>query len=136
MLQGIVSGALAVAIGINMEYYTATIDNKAFGSGNKTTLNPFGGIGVIQGWRGDLKMGLTEQSVQVQDGSPKDVPSRLLAIIKAPLKMIDQALLGNASVVKLLNNGWFNLVGFEPASDAFYQCDQVGSWQKLTNSPD
>jgi uncharacterized protein YbcC (UPF0753/DUF2309 family) len=132
VLHGIVSGALVVASGINMQYYTSAIDNKAFGSGNKVTLNPFGGIGVIQGLRGDLKIGLTEQSVQVQDGLPKEVPLRLLVVIRASLNVIDRAVIGDASVVNLVNNGWLNLIAFEPSENAFYQCNQVGSWRRLT----
>jgi uncharacterized protein len=136
VLKGIVSGALVVASGINMQYYTSAIDNKSFGSGNKVTLNPFGGIGVMQGLRGDLKIGLTEQSVQVQDGSPKEVPLRLLVVIRAPLNVIDHAVLGDASVVNLVNNGWLHLVAFEPSANAFYQCDQVGLWREITAIPD
>jgi uncharacterized protein YbcC (UPF0753/DUF2309 family) len=133
VLQGIVSGALVVASGINMQYYTSSIDNKSFGSGNKVTLNPFGGIGVMQGLRGDLKIGLTEQSVQVQDGLPKDVPLRLLVVIRAPLIVIDKAVLGDATVVKLVNNGWLNLVAFEPSTNTFHQCNRVSDWRKLTD---
>ena len=135
-LQGIVSGALVVASGINMQYYTSALDNKTLGSGNKVTLNPFGGIGVVQGLRGDLKIGLTEQSVLVQDGLPKEVPLRLLVVIRAPLRLIDQAVLGDAFVVNLVDNGWLNLVALEPKTNEFYQCNQVGSWAKLMIHPD
>jgi uncharacterized protein YbcC (UPF0753/DUF2309 family) len=135
VLQGIVSGAMVVASGINMQYFTSALDNKAFGSGNKVTLNPFGGIGVMQGLQDDLKIGLTEQSVLVQNGLPKDAPLRLLVIIRAPLKIIDQSVLGDSTVTNLVNNGWLNLVGFEPGSEAFYQCERVGEWKKLADLP-
>ena len=129
VLESIVSAAVVVASGINLQYYTSAMDNRSYGSGNKVTLNPFGGIGVMQGLRGDLKIGLTEQSVQVQDGLPLDVPLRLLVVIRAPVARINQALLKDSGVATLVKNGWFSLVGFDPETESFSRCEQVGDWK-------
>jgi uncharacterized protein YbcC (UPF0753/DUF2309 family) len=131
VLQSIVAGAVMVASGINMQYYTSAINNAAFGSGNKVTLNPFGGIGVTQGLRGDLKIGLTEQSVMVQDNVPQTTPMRLLLIIQSPLAVIEQALKANPDAAKLVKNEWVNLVVIAPESGEFLRADGLDCWKAV-----
>jgi uncharacterized protein YbcC (UPF0753/DUF2309 family) len=131
VLQSIVGGAVMVASGINMQYYTSALNNAAFGSGNKVTLNPYGGIGVTQGLQGDLKIGLTEQSVMVQDNLPQTSPMRLLLVIQSPLAVIEQTLKAVPGAAKLVKNQWVNLVAIDPTSGEFFQADGLDCWKAV-----
>jgi len=53
-LEAVVAGPMVVTQWINTQYYFATVDNAAYGSGSKVTHNPVGNVGVYQGNGGDL----------------------------------------------------------------------------------
>jgi uncharacterized protein YbcC (UPF0753/DUF2309 family) len=131
VLASILGGAVVVASGIKEQYRTSALDNSIFGSGNKVTLNPYGGIGVMQGAFGDLKWGLTEQSVFVQNGSPEDVPMRLLVIIEAPPRLVGMVLPGNETVANLVRNDWIRLVVLDPVSHQFFEASGLDSWKEI-----
>lgn len=58
LLELIMTAPMVVTHWINMQYYGSTVDNKRFGSGNKTLHNVSGGrIGVFEGNGGDLRIG-------------------------------------------------------------------------------
>jgi uncharacterized protein YbcC (UPF0753/DUF2309 family) len=65
---------MIVAQWINCQYLFSTIDNEAFGAGDKTTQNVIGGFGVVQGSGGDLCTGLPRQSLFHDDGTPTTSP--------------------------------------------------------------
>lgn len=90
VLQMILSPPLVVAQWISMQYYLSTTDNDVFGSGSKAVHNVGGDFGIIQGSRGDLKVGLPTQSVMLKEGVRQHEPMRLLALIQAPLAAIDR----------------------------------------------
>ena len=74
---------------INMQYYASTVDHRRYGSGNKTLHNVTGGrIGVFEGNGGDLRIGLSMQSLH--DGERwMHTPQRLTTEIGAPRELID-----------------------------------------------
>jgi uncharacterized protein YbcC (UPF0753/DUF2309 family) len=131
LLAGILGGAVVVASGIKEQYRTSVLDNEIFGSGNKVTLNPYGGIGVMQGAFGDLKWGLTEQSVFVQNGIAQDVPMRLLVLIEAPTQLVDKVVPTNETVANLVKNDWIRLVVHDPVSRQFFEASGLGSWKEI-----
>ena len=108
-LSGILAGPLLVAHWINMQYFAAVVDPLRFGSGNKLLHNVVGGrIGVFEGNSGDLRIGLSWQSVH--DGRDwRHQPLRLAACIDAPASLLDQALSAQPEVKTLLANGWLHL---------------------------
>jgi hypothetical protein len=69
---------------INMQYHASTVDNRRYGSGNKVLHNVVGGrIGVFEGNGGDLRIGLSMQSLH--DGHTlRHPPLRLSVFIEAP----------------------------------------------------
>jgi uncharacterized protein YbcC (UPF0753/DUF2309 family) len=74
-LTGIMTAPMIVAQWINCQYLFSTIDNEAFGAGDKTTQNVIGGFGVVQGSGGDLCTGLPRQSLFHDDGTPTTFPA-------------------------------------------------------------
>lgn len=106
ILAQIMAAPMVVAHWINMQYYASTVDPERFGSGNKTLHNVVGGhIGVLEGARGDLRIGLPLQSLH--DGSRwVHTPLRLTVLIEAPAEGIDAVIERNATVRQLVENEW------------------------------
>ena len=115
-LTTILTAPMVVAQWINCQYLFSTIDNQRYGSGDKTTQNPVGRIGVLQGNGGDLKVGLPRQSLFADDGVPFHVPQRLLTIVHAPFGRVEQVVLANPILTRLFGEGWVRLVVIDPAS--------------------
>jgi uncharacterized protein YbcC (UPF0753/DUF2309 family) len=109
VLESIMTAPMVVTSWINLQYYASTVDNKNFGSGNKTLHNVTGGFGVLEGGSGDLRIGLAMQSVH--DGETyQHIPYRLKVIIEAPTIAINQILTKHKNVKALFDNEWIGLL--------------------------
>lgn len=124
-LTTILTAPMVVAQWINCQYLFSAIDNDRYGSGDKVTQNVVGGIGVVQGNGGDLKVGLPRQSLFTDDGTPFHVPQRLLTVILAPLDRVEQVVQSNDILGRLFNNGWVTLVVIDPhtGKSLRWRCD-------------
>ncbi|QCS44042.1 DUF2309 domain-containing protein [Natrinema versiforme] len=117
-LEAIFTGPLVVTQWINNQYYFATVDNAAYGSGSKVTQNPVGNVGVVQGNGGDLLTGLPLQSLNRDDERPFHQPLRLTAVIHAPVERVTEILREHEDVRELLENGWIgDLTAVDPEQD-------------------
>ncbi len=116
LLTGILSGPLMVAHAINMHYNAAVLDHPRWGSGNKLLHNVVGGhIGVFEGNGGDLRTGLSLQSVH--DGSDwVHTPQRLTVWIDAPQAHIEQAVRRLPGLQQLVQGRWLHLRAMPPAT--------------------
>lgn len=110
----ILTAPMVVAQWINCQYLFSTLDNDRYGAGDKTTHNVMGGIGVVQGNGGDLRVGLPKQSLFADDGTPYHVPQRLLTIVHAPVDKVERVIAANEILQRLFGNGWVNLVVVDP----------------------
>ena len=109
ILQAIMTAPMVVTSWISLQYFASTVDNKKLGSGNKTLHNVTAGIGVIEGFSGDLRTGLPMQSIS--DGEKlQHNPTILNVIIEAELKSINQVIEQNKVVRNLVDNGWLKLL--------------------------
>ena len=113
-LATILTAPMVVAQWINCQYLFSTIDNDRYGSGDKVTQNVVGGIGVLQGNGGDLKVGLPRQSLFTDDGRPFHVPQRLLTVVLAPFPLVERVVESNDILGRLFGNGWVTLVVIDP----------------------
>ena len=113
-LTTILTAPMVVAQWINCQYLFSTIDNDRYGSGDKVTQNVVGGIGVLQGNGGDLRIGLPRQSLFTDDGTPFHVPQRLLTCVLAPFDRVAQVVESNDILGRLFGNGWVTLVVIDP----------------------
>ena len=108
VLELIMTAPMVVASWINLQYYGSTVNNRAFGSGNKTLHNVVGQLGVLEGNAGDLKVGLPWQSVH--DGQRfVHEPLRLNVFIEAPEAEMNRVIEGHEGVRHLVDNGWIHL---------------------------
>ena len=110
VLELILTAPLVVASWINLQYYGSTVDNERQGSGNKVLHNVVGGlVGVLEGNGGDLRVGLSMQSLH--DGEKwRHEPLRLSAFVEAPAEAIDDIIAGNETLQHLVGNRWLTLL--------------------------
>lgn len=109
ILQAIMTAPMVVTSWISLQYYASTVDNKKLGSGNKTLHNITAGIGVIEGFSGDLRTGLPLQSVS--DGYKlQHTPTILNVIIEASTEALNDVIKRNKMVQNLVDNGWLKLL--------------------------
>ena len=128
VLTQIITAPLVVATWINMQYHASTVDPARFGSGNKTLHNVVGALGVLEGNRGDLRVGLPWQSVH--DGTaPRHEPVRLTAVIAAPAEAIDRVLDTAPAVRALADNTWLHLLALDPDSGELRRRAGAGDWR-------
>jgi uncharacterized protein YbcC (UPF0753/DUF2309 family) len=107
-LSLIMTAPLVVASWINLQYYGSTVNNLAFGCGNKVLHNVSGMIGVLEGNAGDLKVGLPLQSLH--DGTKYiHAPLRLTVIIEAPMAAMNDVLATHEMIRQLADNRWLHL---------------------------
>jgi uncharacterized protein YbcC (UPF0753/DUF2309 family) len=102
---------------INAQYYFATVDTAAYGSGSKVTHNPVGNVGVYQGNGGDVLPGLPLQSVMSAHDEPYHQPLRLSTVVYAPVERVTEVLSAHGTLRELLDNGWLSLTVVDPRQD-------------------
>ncbi|MGM0691064.1 MAG: YbcC family protein [Pseudomonadota bacterium] len=117
VLELILTAPLVVANWINLQYYGSTVDNERQGSGNKVLHNVVGGlVGVLEGNGGDLRVGLSMQSLH--DGENwRHEPLRLSAFVEAPAEAIDTIIAGNETLQHLIGNRWLTLLRLTDEGD-------------------
>ena len=129
VLELILTAPMVVASWINLQYFGSTVNNRAFGSGNKVLHNVTGRLGVLEGNAGDLRTGLPWQSVH--DGARfVHQPIRLNVFIAAPKDAIDNVLARHASVRALIVNQWLFLHAIGNGG-SLSRCRGPGVWEEL-----
>ncbi|GCL62766.1 YbcC family protein [Pseudaquabacterium pictum] len=109
LLELLMTAPMLVTHWINWQYHASTCDPVRLGSGNKLLHNVVGGhIGVFEGNGGDLRIGLSQQSLH--DGTQwVHEPLRLTVVIDAPAAAIERVIARHAPVRQLVDNGWLHL---------------------------
>jgi hypothetical protein len=127
VLELIMTAPMVVASWINLQYYASTVNNAAFGSGNKVLHNIVSQLGVLEGNAGDLRVGLPWQSVH--DGTRfVHEPLRLNVFIAAPECAMDEVMRRHAAVRDLVSNGWVLLYSLDDAGSTIRRCVGPGVW--------
>jgi uncharacterized protein len=107
-LLKILSAAVPVCGGINLEYFFSRVDNQKLGAGTKLPHNVMGLFGVANGIEGDLRPGLPNQMVEVHD------PIRLLMIIEHFPDVVLSTILRDPLTYEWFAHGWIHLVVIDP----------------------
>jgi len=130
VLELIMTAPMVVSSWINLQYYASTVDNKNFGSGNKTLHNVTAGLGVLEGFSGDLRVGLPLQSVH--DGEKyQHEPIRLNVVIEAPIDAMNVVLEKHESVRNLCDNGWIHLLAMNEEGKVSHRYEGNLEWAKI-----
>jgi uncharacterized protein YbcC (UPF0753/DUF2309 family) len=128
ILEAIMTGPVVVGHWINFQYYASTVDNARYGCGDKVLHNIVGGhLGVFEGNGGDLRIGLSLQSLH--DGERWiHAPLRLAVVIEAPRAAIDRVLDNHPKVKELVDNEWLHLFQLD-ASERTTFARRRGGWK-------
>ena len=133
VLELIMTAPVVVASWISLQYYGSVVAPDVFGAGNKLLHNVTGGIGVVEGNGGSLRVGLPWQSVH--DG--KDFvhhPLRLSVLIEAPREAIARILGRHPDVRALFDNRWLHLFALDERGRMAWRYEGVTSWQRVSDS--
>jgi len=126
-IETILTAPMVVAHWINMQYYFSTVDPEVFAAGDKTVHNIVAGVGVTEGAGGDLKVGLPLQSLFVEDRAFHE-PLRLLTVVEAPIRRIDEVITRNPVLRELFGGQWVHLAARDTSSAPWMLRRVDGSW--------
>lgn len=128
LLELLMTAPMLVTHWINWQYHASTCDPQHMGCGNKVLHNVVGGhIGVFEGNGGDLRIGLSKQSLH--DGEKWiHQPVRLTVVIDAPATTIEHIIYKHDVVSQLVEHGWIHLWCYE--GDALKRYAH-GIWHEL-----
>lgn len=130
ILESVMTAPMVVTSWINLQYYASTVDNQHLGSGNKTLHNVTGGIGVLEGASGDLRIGLPLQSVH-NGTSFEHLPERLNVVIEAPCDAINSILAKHQHIRQLCDNSWITLLRLDDTGTISHRYVRDCKWQTL-----
>ena len=130
VLELLMTAPMVVTHWINWQYHASTSDPARLGSGNKVLHNVVGGrIGVFEGNGGDLRIGLSRQSLN--DGVQwLHEPLRLTVVIDAPVEAIERVVGRYDMLQQLLDNGWLHLLAIEGDDPVFLRRRCGGGWER------
>ena len=131
VLEAIMTAPMVVTSWINLQYFASLTDNKRLGSGNKTLHNVTGGLGVLEGSSGDLRIGLPWQSLH--DGEEyQHLPQRLNVIIDAPIEAINSIIAKHEMLKNLFDNDWIFLLGIDEKGELNSRYKKDLKWEELS----
>jgi uncharacterized protein YbcC (UPF0753/DUF2309 family) len=130
VLELIMTAPMIVASWISLQYYGSTVDNAAFGAGDKTLHNVCGRIGVLEGNGGDLRTGLPLQSVH-DGGDFVHEPVRLNVFLAAHPDCISTVLARQPKVRELVDNGWLFLFALDDQGRTTHRYAGDLSWEAI-----
>ena len=125
VLELLMTAPMLVTHWINWQYHASTCDPLRLGSGNKILHNVVGGsLGVFEGNGGDLRIGLSLQSLHDGDRWMHE-PLRLTVVIDASQTSIEAVISKHTVIRQLLDNAWLHLWRFDAAGFERYE---YGAW--------
>jgi uncharacterized protein YbcC (UPF0753/DUF2309 family) len=130
VLELIMTAPMVVTSWISLQYYGSTVDNTNHGSGNKTLHNVTAGVGVLEGYSGDLRVGLPIQAVHDGENYQHE-PLRLNVIIEAPIEAMNNILEKHPSVKDLCDNGWLYLMALDSSGKVSHRYTGNLNWEKI-----
>lgn len=114
ILYEILSAAIPVCGGINLEYYFSRVDQLHLGSGSKLPHNVVGLFAVNTGIEGDLRTGLPSQMIEIHE------PIRLLFIVEQMPEVVMAVLTRNPTLYRWVKNNWVHFVVRNLKDNTFY----------------
>jgi hypothetical protein len=132
ILLRILSAAIPVCAGINLEYYFSCVDYSRYGSGSKLPHNIVSLLGVMEGTSSDLRTGLYQQMVEIHE------PLRILFLIESTADAMLSIMARNEGIDRLVRGNWCHLAVIDPATsqiqvykDGQFEPYQVGPSELL-----
>jgi len=128
LLELLMTAPMLVTHWINWQYHASVCDPLHMGCGNKVLHNVVGGhIGVFEGNGGDLRIGLSKQSLHNGEQLVHE-PLRLTVVIDASAASIERIINKHDMVKQLVEHDWLHLWRYEGVTLLRYAC---GQWHDL-----
>lgn len=125
-LLELLSSLLPVCIGIGFDYYFSYVDRVNFGAGEKQGHNVTALMGVMNGYKSDLRLGLPWQSVEIHE------PMRISCIIEASPEKILTLMEKDQGVKNLIINEWLRVICVKPKDDDYeYSIYEDGAFKEI-----
>lgn len=119
VLELLMTAPMLVSHWINWQYHASTCEPQRLGSGNKLLHNVVGGtLGVFEGNGGDLRIGLSRQSLH-NGRQWVHEPVRLTVVIEAPQSAIAAVIQRHVLVRQLIEHDWLHL--WQMGADGLYR---------------
>lgn len=128
ILTGLIHGALPVAANIGLDYFFSSIDPHGFGAGSKLPLNISALVGAVSGSRGDVRIGLATQMIEIHE------PVRVMAIIEAENDLVFKTVVSHRRLKRLIENGWMRVIAMDPVAGTLSE-HIGGQWHSLAVPP-
>lgn len=113
LLEQLMTAPMLVTHWINWQYHASSVDQARMGAGNKVLHNVVGAhIGVFEGNGGDLRIGLSKQSLHNGERWVHE-PLRLTVVIDASKDLIKNIISKHPVLSQLVDNGWLYLWCFD-----------------------
>lgn len=126
ILNTVLSAAIPVCAGINLDYYFSRLDPAIYGCGSKLSHNVVSLIGVGNGLYDDLRTGLSIQMTEMHD------PIRLFVVIEQSEDIIGQVIKNNPLVNPWVMNDWVKLASLDPTENIINVYDpKTSSWHAI-----
>jgi uncharacterized protein YbcC (UPF0753/DUF2309 family) len=123
LLEMILSAAIPVCGGINLEYYFSRMDQQKYGAGTKLPHNVIGLYALTNGVEDDLRPGLPSQMIEIHK------PTRILFVVEQSPTLIHEVLNRNPKLLEWVENQWVWLVSFYPETKLCYRFE-AGQFEK------
>lgn len=127
VLFRILSAAIPVCAGINLEYYFSCVDYKNYGSGSKLPHNIVSLLGVMEGTSSDLRTGLYQQMVEIHE------PLRILFLIETTPEAMLSIMRRNEGIARLCRGDWSHLAVID-AETSHIQVFRDGKFEPFDTS--
>jgi uncharacterized protein YbcC (UPF0753/DUF2309 family) len=127
VLELIMTAPVVVASWISLQYYGSTVSPATFGGGNKLLHNVTGGMGVVEGNGGALRVGLPWQSVHDGERFVHE-PLRLSVCVEAPRQAMIDILKRHDQVRALFDNRWLSLFALDGEGRIAWRYERDLSW--------
>lgn len=134
VLELILTAPVVVASWISLQYYGSSVAPDLFGAGNKLLHNVTGGIGVVEGNGGLLRVGLPWQSVHDGEALTHE-PLRLSVLVEAPREAIAAILERHPGVRALFDNRWLHLFALDDQGRRTWRYAGDLGWEEAADAP-
>ncbi len=124
-LAGVLGAVIPVCGGISLEYYFSFVDNEGYGCGTKLPHNVTGLIGVMNGYKGDLRTGLPLQMVEIHE------PVRILFVVETTPERLMPIIDANPELTEFVKNRWIRLSTMDPDT-GMIKVYRDGVWEDLS----
>lgn len=128
-LEAIMTAPMVVTNWINMQYFASVVAPDQFSSGSKILHNLTNESYVVEGNGGDLRFGLTHESVSDGKKFIHD-PLRLSVFIEAPQTEIEKIISKHEVLRDLIDNYWLHILQIDSASGEVFRRSK-GGFEKL-----